>query len=1121
MSGSGLGSSVRYATTRGYRMLAAAVGAALVLALGAQASTAASPVWEPVVQGAASGPWGPLEDEAVALLQADGYTPEAARRFLPGQIRAYVFARLLEIANMPAADRDADPVDKAAFDKLEQLLTQERHWTAVNALAKFKSYKTEQLNCPSSSSPTFPGTSVACAFSKMFGKTPSGAAFAAAGYVETFHNLASGPPATAAADMVDNVAFWQGLELPEGSEPPEIFQLGELKDVLKDKMSEASREFVQEAITGLVKGLAEGEIEADGLVTMGVAAAVILGYGIWNAFEVGATESELTKAVSDTDPATHTADVTEAASTPPGISELLFIVLSQTLAPDGAVLAGSGPACTFNNTLTCQAYRFASDPAFVDARYADPPPDRTSADAQFLVRKRGDATGTILPTVEPEAKPSDAITCPANTRNGVLPWGTGNEFGATVVRDSTSVRWNGDPSSQPPAGDPTSAEIRNGMFMQRELGCGRTPNDSTWLHHTGLKYVNWAGEWWTAWLHGNTFLHTKTAEPIYGTVTPGYVTRHGGIVGCTENPSPVALFPTLYAVVGPDCLFGQDGATFSNLSPGDRVIVDGQTRIVKNVESCIHIDWVFAYFKDPGGCTTYGKKAVELEPGLTVSWEAFNWTDTLYDFLEFPRGAPMGENDRAAVKLVALNTCKGRAGCTTGTDLANCEVVGTTSSDCFTSPAIEYKTGGHVEDWSATLVQPVDAVGVDLTAQENSTFTGPVASFTDPAGTGAISNYTASVDWGDGTVTAGTVALAGTTYTVTGTHKYAEEGTYTVTTSIGHSGVTAVATSTATVTDPAVVVTGTPVAAVEGAPLTTTTATFTDPAGPEPIPGNYSATIDWGDGTSPSPGTVAIAGSTFTVTGTHTYAEEGDFTVTTTVDHEGVLSTATSAASVQDAPLTVTAAAQPVSPQSFAGITATFTDADPNGTVSDYTATIDWGDGTTSVGVVDGGPVFNVKATHTYTSTGTYAITTTVRDHGPSTSVTSKVLVFAFSPGGGAFVIGDHNNTPGAVVTFWSDQWGKANTLTAGAAPSGFKGFASTPASVTLGQMWSTRTGNSPPPPTPPLPAYMGVIVADSVTQNGSTITGDTPHIAVVATRPGYAPSPGHNGTGTVVAQYR
>ena len=53
-----------------------------------------------------------------------------------------------------------------------------------------------------------------------------------------------------------------------------------------------------------------------------------------------------------------------------------------------------------------------------------------------------------------------------------------------------------------------------------------------------------------------------------------------------------------------------------------------------------------------------------------------------------------------------------------------------------------------------------------------------------------------------------------------------------------------------------------------------------------------------------------------------------------------------------------------------------------------------------------------------------------------------------------------------------------------------------------------------------PLPSYMGVVVSSSVSQSGSTISGNVTKIVVVATNPNYAPNPGNAGTGVVVATY-
>jgi len=245
--------------------------------------------------------------------------------------------------------------------------------------------------------------------------------------------------------------------------------------------------------------------------------------------------------------------------------------------------------------------------------------------------------------------------------------------------------------------------------------------------------------------------------------------------------------------------------------------------------------------------------------------------------------------------------------------------------------------------------------------------------------------------------------------------------------------------------------------------------------------------------------------------------------VITDVDNTSNTDTAHSTANVADAPLHSQCAAPATSLKAYAGPTATFTDEDPNGTSSDYTATIDWGDSSTSSGTVSpgsGSGPYTVSGTHTYSATGTYTITTTIDDEGGSQTVaTCTTLVFAFAPGGGAFVIGDHNSALGTHVTFWGAQWWKRNTLTGGGGPPSFKGFAKRPTTPSCGVQWTTGPGNSNPPPAGPLPPDMGVIVTGKVRKTGAAITGNTLHIVVVQTDPGYYPNPGHAGTGTVEGQ--
>jgi hypothetical protein len=189
---------------------------------------------------------------------------------------------------------------------------------------------------------------------------------------------------------------------------------------------------------------------------------------------------------------------------------------------------------------------------------------------------------------------------------------------------------------------------------------------------------------------------------------------------------------------------------------------------------------------------------------------------------------------------------------------------------------------------------------------------------------------------------------------------------------------------------------GTNITEVEGAPFGATMATFNDPD-PVSTPAEYAATIDWGDGTATTAGTInqpGGVGTQYTVSGSHTYAEEGTYTATIKItDSTSALNTATvtTGATVSDAALKGTGVpVAAIEGLPFSGVNiGSFTDADPAGTVSDYTATVDWGDGTAhTTGTIsgpDGGP-FPVTGGHVYTKAGSYTITVVATDIGGATT---------------------------------------------------------------------------------------------------------------------------------------
>lgn len=132
-------------------------------------------------------------------------------------------------------------------------------------------------------------------------------------------------------------------------------------------------------------------------------------------------------------------------------------------------------------------------------------------------------------------------------------------------------------------------------------------------------------------------------------------------------------------------------------------------------------------------------------------------------------------------------------------------------------------------------------------------------------------------------------------------------------------------------------------------------------------------------------------------------------------------------------------------------------------------------------------------------------------------SDSASTIVYAFAAGG-SFAIGDQvDRGVGSSVLFWGAQWQQNNPMSGGSAPNSFKGFEDDPAVPSCGTGWSTDPGNSTPPPAT-IPSFMAVIVSSSITKSGSSIAGDTVHVVIVQTNPGYGPQPSTPGTGTVVA---
>jgi probable HAF family extracellular repeat protein len=284
----------------------------------------------------------------------------------------------------------------------------------------------------------------------------------------------------------------------------------------------------------------------------------------------------------------------------------------------------------------------------------------------------------------------------------------------------------------------------------------------------------------------------------------------------------------------------------------------------------------------------------------------------------------------------------------------------------------------HTDGSTTTSTVSNGSAGGVLKFKEGVPFSGPVAAFSNVTSTG----LSAVIDWGDGTTSAGIVGMAGTAALVGGSHTYAKQGYSPIRVTLSDaSGPLGQATSTAVVADTTFTLTPVNISAFAGVPFTGTVATLTDlPSGD--IASDFDVKIDWGDGTTSAGTLQTTAAGKFDVRGSHTWATTGNKSVVVTVTEHG-------SASGQGETLKIT------SNTNFSGTVAQLQLPIPGSAPDDYTATIDWGDGTTSNGTLtlqsDGSVI--LSGSHTYATGNKSFVTHFTVTGGPSAKTSSSAVV--------------------------------------------------------------------------------------------------------------------------------
>lgn len=277
-----------------------------------------------------------------------------------------------------------------------------------------------------------------------------------------------------------------------------------------------------------------------------------------------------------------------------------------------------------------------------------------------------------------------------------------------------------------------------------------------------------------------------------------------------------------------------------------------------------------------------------------------------------------------------------------------------------------------------------------------------LATFTDPNADLSLSNYQATINWGDGTG-ASTATVTGPdangVFTVLGSHTYAEESaSMPLTVTVLRNGANAASLQTSVqIADAPLSVSPLTLSATAGTAISGPMGSFAD-ANAAAESGDFTAIINWGDGTSAS-GTVSASSGAFIVGGSHAYSDAAPATapITIIVHDDGGSSTTIDSQATVAQPSIIGAGATLTATQgaTLSGASvATFTRGDGLEPASGFSASIDWGDGQSSAGTVtESAGTYMVVGTHAYASSGSFTIDTTVTVNGTSTSIAGSASI--------------------------------------------------------------------------------------------------------------------------------
>lgn len=332
---------------------------------------------------------------------------------------------------------------------------------------------------------------------------------------------------------------------------------------------------------------------------------------------------------------------------------------------------------------------------------------------------------------------------------------------------------------------------------------------------------------------------------------------------------------------------------------------------------------------------------------------------------------------------------------------------------------------------SASFVAPLRQSG---SGQINSV----IATITDANPTSLPADFTAVINWGDGTINNGICQLQDGSLVVVGSRTYTAFGSYNISVQVTSTGgKTASALGSIVVANSAPVFPPVPTKNLSEKDSLNFTVIANDADSWQTLAYSLIANPPSGISINAATGQISIPSG----------LTPGNYNFSVKAIDNGVPSQSTTtpvSLVVTDAPLTATF----VTPDRQIGsglinsVIASVIDSNPLGKIADLTAVINWGDGSSSTGTIE--PATNnfaVKGAHAYTADGTFFVTVTITSkHGSTAQATGQITVNNAAPV--VQQISDKSTNEGTPISFAilasdPDSWQKLTYQIAEGSPAG------------------------------------------------------------------------------------